>query len=136
MDTAFLFYAIDWLVANPLHALIGLMGAVVVLLTLMLLRVTSRSLAAMELVAEAQANGYSFQASTSSAADSIGTPQSAVPDTARVRATPTRSLRHSVSELLDIEESLLGLRELYWRKLIPLEVYAKESLKVGSRLKG
>lgn len=136
MDTSFLFYAIDWLVNNPLHALLGLMGTLVVLLTLMLLRVTSRSLAAMELVAEVQA-----QAQHSPSAQGLGSPnvslgQSAVPDTARVRATPTRNLRHSVSELLDIEESLLGLRELYWRKLIPLEVYAKESLKVGSRLKG
>jgi hypothetical protein len=133
MDTTFIFSTMDWLMANPLHALLGLMALLLAVLTFLLLRVTGRSLAAMEMVSEGQRlePGHAYVAPVGQGNAGVG-----IPETARVRSTPGRALRHSVSELLDIEESLLGLRELYWRKLIPLEVYARESLKVGSRLKG
>jgi hypothetical protein len=134
MDTTFFIYAVDWLATNPLHALIGLMGTLVVLLTVMLLRVTSRSIAAMERVSEAQLSPRTVL--PGSASFGHGSDDRAIPETVRVRATPARTLRNTLPELLDIEESLLGLRELYWRRLIPLDVYARESLKVGSRLKG
>jgi hypothetical protein len=37
-------------------------------------------------------------------------------------------------ELLDIEEELLALRELYYRKLIDAETYIRESMKQSMRL--
>lgn len=40
-----------------------------------------------------------------------------------------------MAELLDIEEALLALRELYHRKLIPAHVYIDESMKHSARLK-
>lgn len=57
------------------------------------------------------------------------------PRTQRVRANDGRRLQSSMDDLLDIEEALLALRELYWRKLIPASVYIEESLKVGARVK-
>jgi type VI protein secretion system component VasK len=37
--------------------------------------------------------------------------------------------KRNLDELLEIEESLLAVRELYLRKLIPVDVYVTESLK-------
>jgi hypothetical protein len=42
--------------------------------------------------------------------------------------------RRSLGELLEIENSLLALRELYQRKLIPADVYVKESQKYAESL--
>jgi hypothetical protein len=45
------------------------------------------------------------------------------------------SMSHrSVEELLAVEDSLMALRELYQRKLIPAEVYIKESQKYTQSL--
>ena len=42
--------------------------------------------------------------------------------------------RRHIDELLAIEDSLLALRELYHRKLIPAEVYISESQKYAENL--
>jgi hypothetical protein len=42
--------------------------------------------------------------------------------------------QRSVEELLAVEDSLMALRELYQRKLIPAEVYVKESQKYTGSL--
>ena len=44
-------------------------------------------------------------------------------------------LNMNVSELLDIEEALLALHELYHRKLIAAEVYVDESMKHSERIR-
>ena len=49
--------------------------------------------------------------------------------------TTQASAHMGLSELLDIEEALLALRELYQRKLIPAHVYVDESMKHSARLK-
>ena len=49
--------------------------------------------------------------------------------------TTQASAHIGLSELLDIEEALLALRELYQRKLIPAHVYVDESMKHSARLK-
>ena len=48
---------------------------------------------------------------------------------------PGGAMSHrSLDELLSIEDSLKALRELYHRKLIPVEVYVKESQKYAESL--
>ena len=49
--------------------------------------------------------------------------------------TTQASAHIGLSELLDIEEALLALRELYQRKLIPAHVYVDESMKHSARFK-
>jgi hypothetical protein len=44
-------------------------------------------------------------------------------------SAPHSLTKRSLDELLVIEESLLAMRELYQRKLIPADVYVSESLK-------
>jgi hypothetical protein len=55
------------------------------------------------------------------------------------QSIPTQSTRAvaniDMTDLLDIEEALLALRELYHRKLIPSHVYIDESMKHAARLK-
>lgn len=55
------------------------------------------------------------------------------------QSIPTRAQQAGayigLAELLDIEEALLALRELYHRKLIPAHVYIDESMKHSARLK-
>lgn len=46
-----------------------------------------------------------------------------------IGVAPQSLAQRSLQELLAIEESLLAMRELYQRKLIPAEVYVSESLK-------
>jgi hypothetical protein len=46
-----------------------------------------------------------------------------------IGSAPQSLTQRSLQELLAIEESLLAMRELYQRKLIPAEVYVSESLK-------
>ncbi|MEY4317092.1 MAG: hypothetical protein RI902_900 [Pseudomonadota bacterium] len=54
------------------------------------------------------------------------------------QSIPTRSAQAgshmNMAELLDIEEALLALRELYHRKLISANVYVDESMKHSTRL--
>jgi hypothetical protein len=54
------------------------------------------------------------------------------------QSIPTRSAQAgshmNMAELLDIEEALLALRELYHRKLISANVYVDESMKHSARL--
>jgi hypothetical protein len=49
---------------------------------------------------------------------------------------PNFSIQSSVhvNHLIDIEEALLALRELYQRKLIDADLYVKESMKHAARL--
>lgn len=50
-------------------------------------------------------------------------------------ASGTEAMSHrSVEELLAVEDSLMALRELYQRRLIPAEVYVKESQKYTQSL--
>jgi len=44
-------------------------------------------------------------------------------------------LNMDIKELLDIEEALLALRELYHRKLINSEVYVDQSMKHSERIR-
>jgi hypothetical protein len=132
MDLSFLFPLIELVVSRPLESLVGLMALMLVLMTVVLLWVVHRSLRAAQKVTELQ-----HQAAKEPALgiDQAAISQGALPETSRVRVAPGRTLRRSLDELLEIEEGLLGLRELYWRRLIPIDVYVRESLKLGSRLK-
>lgn len=132
MDMSFLFPVIEFVLNRPLESVIGLMAFMLIVMTIVLLRVIHRSLHAAQLVTERQRQ--------SAQEPGLGIAQAPVtqpvaPETSRVRSAPGRTLRRSLDELLEIEEALLGLRELYWRKLIPTDVYVRESLKLGSRLK-
>lgn len=132
MDMSFLFPVIEFVLNRPLESVIGLMAFMLIVMTIVLLRVIHRSLHAAQLVTERQRQ--------SAREPGLGIAQAPVtqpvaPETSRVRSAPGRTLRRSLDELLEIEEALLGLRELYWRKLIPTDVYVRESLKLGSRLK-
>ena len=55
------------------------------------------------------------------------------------QSIPTRAQQAGthigMADLLDIEEALLALRELYQRKLISAQVYIDESMKHSARLK-
>jgi hypothetical protein len=53
-----------------------------------------------------------------------------------LRIEPNFAIQSSVhvNHLIDIEEALLALRELYQRKLIDADLYVKESMKHAARL--